>query len=348
MKKLLLSFALLFLVPCLYATDDVLYDKIDAHARNAPDKLVTDLDKLTAYLIKPAANEREKVRAFYVWISQNISYDVDLFRRYRPGVSLQITPADVLKQKKAVCQGYSDLLKAMCEIAGIEARVIPGYSKGFGNQNRTDFSNADHAWNAVRIGGEWQLIDATWGAGGLDEKMKYISKFNDKYFLSAPEEFVKDHMPLYPMWQLLDCPVSMRAFAQGDAAIEKELSARQKNCIRYRDQIEAFDQMSEAESMLKLAEAAYVFNPGNHVVMARGYMDFAHYMMSGIKRELRSREEIAQAVSVQEEALKYLKMADSVLGKVRDNSADMEKSFVSRNIKNSEQNLQSMKKILKG
>lgn len=324
------------------------YDQIDEHARNAPQNLDRDLDKLTAYLVRPAETDAEKVRAFYVWIAEHIDYDVSLFKRYRPGISLNITPEDVLKQGKAVCQGYSDLMIAMCTRVGIEARLVPGYSKGFGNENRTDFSNADHAWNAVKIDGKWQLLDATWGAGGLDENMNYVPKFNEKYFLADPKEFIKDHMPLYPMWQLLDCPVSMQAFALGGQALDQELADPSGDCIRFSEQISRFDQMEEAEQDLALARMAYAFNPDNHVVMARGYMDYAHYLMSGINRQLRSREEIEAAVSVQENALSYLRQAENVLDKVKGKAADREKEFVRQNIRNSEQNLRAMKKILQG
>jgi hypothetical protein len=345
MKKLSLLILLFLQWNLLRAAPPVDYEKIDAHARATPAKYGQNVDQLAKYLTKPAKNDYEKVRSFFVWMSENIAYDVDLFRRYRPGVSLNITAEDVLKKGKAVCQGYADLFNALCAEAGIESRLIPGYSKGFGNENRTDFSNADHAWNAVKIEGKWFLLDATWGAGGLNEKMQYKAQFNEKYFLANPQVFIKDHMPLQPMWQLLECPVSMQAFIRGGDVLQQELSS-QRTCEDFNQKIIAFEDMSEGERSMKAAEDAYRFNPANHLVMARGYMDFAHQVMSGIKREMSSREEIEDAVSAQEEALAYLKKAQQVLSKIRD-GAEMEKDFVGKNIKNSEDNLKAMKAVLK-
>lgn len=343
MKKLTLFFALL-ICTVSFGEPPQDYTRIDEHARNTPAKYTQSVDKLAAYLIKPAKNDYEKVRSFYVWLAKNIAYDVDLFRRYRPGTSLQIGPEDVLKEGKAVCQGYADLFNALCDEAGIESRLIPGYSRGFGNRNRKDFSTADHAWNSVQINGQWYLLDATWGAGGLDEKMQYRAEFNEKYFLTSPESFVEDHMPLQPMWQLLDCPVSIKAFSTGDEAIRQNV-AEGKNCTSFLNKISEFDAMPPADRELSAAEDAYLFNPDNHLVMARGYMDYAYHIMSGIKRQMSSRQEIEEAVNAQEEALLYLKKAQRVLGKVR-SGAEMEKDFVSKNIKNSEENLRSMKAVL--
>lgn len=320
------------------------YTRIDEHARNTPGRYAQNIEKLAAYLTKPAENDYEKVRSFYVWLSENIAYDVDLFRRYRPGASLEIGPEDVLAKGKAVCQGYADLFNALCDEAGIESRMIPGYSKGFGNRDRQDFSMADHAWNSVKIEGEWYLLDATWGAGGLNEKMQYKAQFNEQYFLTAPQKFIRDHMPLQPMWQLLDCPVSIQAFAAGGASLQQEI-AEGTDCIDYREKIRAFDVMAPAERDLRAAEDAYRFNPDNHLVMARGYMDYAHHIMSGIKRQMNSRREIEAAVRAQEEALSYLKNAKTVLSKIRQ-GAEMEKDFVNKNIKNSEDNLRAMKAVL--
>lgn len=320
------------------------YAEIDVHARAAPARYKKDVAGLAAYLTKPAQNDYEKVRSFYVWMSENIAYDVDLYRRYRPGTSLNAAPVEVLKKGKAVCQGYSDLFNALCKEVGIKSQLVPGYSKGFGNRNRTDFSNADHAWNSVYIEKQWYLLDATWGAGGLDEKMQYKAEFNEKYFLANPKEFIKDHMPLQPMWQLLDCPVSIETFAAGDEAIARALSA-DKNCQPYAEQIARYEDMEAADRSLSAARDAYQFNPDNHLVMARGYMDHAHFIMSGIKRQMNSRQEIENAVGAQEEALGYLKKAQEVLKKAK-KGGEVEMDFIKKNIKNSEENLKAMKAVL--
>ncbi|MGD1895192.1 MAG: transglutaminase domain-containing protein, partial [Cyclobacteriaceae bacterium] len=166
------------------------YSKIDQHARQAPAKLKNNLPKLTSYLIKPAKNDSERVRSFYVWISENIAYDVQLFRNYNPSRYKQSSPAEVLQRGKAVCQSYAELFQEMCRLANISSHVVPGYSKGFNYTPKSKFTNADHAWNVVKLDGKWHLVDVAWGSGGLDNKMKNSKLFNEEYFLTSPEDFV--------------------------------------------------------------------------------------------------------------------------------------------------------------
>lgn len=326
------------------------YQKIDEYARNAPEKVARNVESLTAYLIKPARNDREKVRSFFIWIAENITYDVQAYQAFDPYKSGEITAHDVLKNGKAVCQGYSQLFKEMCHLAGIKSYIVPGYSKGFGYQpGGKSFTSADHAWNAVELDGQWYLLDATWGSGGVDKQLKYVKQLKEQYFLSDPREFVKDHMPMEPMWQLLDCPVSLKAYRDGDEAIARELSDPDKRqCMDYDAAIVRREAMPEEERTLESAISAYAFNPENHGAMARGYMDYATFVMQGIKREMRSRKEIEAGVVLQEKALEYLKKAEALLKKVKDNSADRDKMLLQKNILVSEQNLKSMKSALKG
>ena len=70
----------------------------------------------------------------------------------------------VLKNRFAVCSGYANLYQALGEKMGLKSAVVIGYAKGLGYLVG-NASDANHAWNAVRINNSWYLIDATWGAG---------------------------------------------------------------------------------------------------------------------------------------------------------------------------------------
>jgi transglutaminase/protease-like cytokinesis protein 3 len=77
---------------------------------------------------------------------------------------------------------------------------------------RQVFTQPNHAWNAVRIEGQWRLLDSTWGAGYLSPAGEFVRAFNAHYFLTPPELFIYDHLPEDPQWQLLDPPISMQRF----------------------------------------------------------------------------------------------------------------------------------------
>lgn len=186
------------------------YDEIDAHALAAPASAEVSVSGLAAYLIQPAANDRERARAIFRWICENIDYDLGA---YFTGNIGSTNSTDVLKSKSSVCSGYSDLFSAMAREAGLEAVEIRGYGKGYSYRPGQRFSSPyNHAWNAVKINGSWYLMDPTWGAGYLGRDGKYYRWFDDHYFMTAPDEFIFDHLPGEESWQLLPEPLSKAEF----------------------------------------------------------------------------------------------------------------------------------------
>ncbi len=182
------------------------YNKIDDHALNAPSSAETSIESLASYLVAPARNEREKARAIFRWIAENIDYNIE---GYFSGDFGAQDANDLLKSRKSVCDGYSDLFESLAKGAGLEAVRIAGYGKGYGympGQNISGKSN--HAWNAVRINGSWYLVDCTWGAGYINEDKKYVREFDEHYFMTPPGEFIYDHFPDDSLWQLMEMPIS--------------------------------------------------------------------------------------------------------------------------------------------
>jgi transglutaminase/protease-like cytokinesis protein 3 len=340
MKRILLI--LFFVIPQAWASPQHDFQAIDEHARNAPASVTGNIEELAAYLVKPATNDVEKVRSFYVWIAENISYDVQAFLK---GVMLQYSPEEVLQKRKAVCQGYSGLFKALCEAVGIECKLIAGYSKGYGYVPKKSFTNSDHAWNAVYLNNRWHLLDVTWGAGGINDKQKFVKEFNEAYFLTDPVTFVFKHLPLDPMWQLLDCPVSIQDFAKGDEAVAAALKGGKK-CMDYEKAIADFEKLSAAEQELQTAKNAYAFNPDNPVALATAYVNYAYYLTKDVKQQLTSKQEILDAIQLQEETLTYLKTAEDLLKKSNDPHAQGLKTVVQQNISNGERNLKAMKEVV--
>ncbi|MEI6104741.1 MAG: transglutaminase domain-containing protein [Methanothrix sp.] len=192
------------------ATLNYSYEEIDRHALNVPASAESSVQALAAYLIEPAKNDREKARAIFRWITENIDYNVEVLFKGGSGAT---NSEDVLKSRKSVCYGYSDLFLSLAKEAGLEAVRISGYGKGYGYQPGKNVSGpANHAWNAVKINGTWYLMDSTWGAGYVSGDGKYVRRFDDHLFMTPPNQFIFDHFPEDAQWQLLDKPVSKREF----------------------------------------------------------------------------------------------------------------------------------------
>ena len=344
-KKLGVWVTLFLLVSLTRYSHATPFDQIDQHARNAPTRVTGDVEALTAYLVRPATNDLQKVRSFYVWIAENIAYDVGAFLHYNPNRYQKVLPNEVLKQRKAVCQGYAELFLAMCQISGIPCYLVPGYSKSI-NAGDRDFTSADHAWNAVKIDEQWHLLDVTWGSGGLTNQLKFVKEFNEKYFLSDPSTFIQDHMPLDPMWQLLDCPVRMTSFVSGEAAVQQDVAVSAADCREPRVRISTFEQLDANEKDLVSAQRAYAFNPANPWVLVHAYMNQAHHLMSSIPQQLRSRDAIEEALQVQEKAMTYLQKAQQVAASTKKREGEQLKNLLKANIENAENNLKGLRKAL--
>lgn len=115
-------------------------------------------------IIKGETNDLNKAKLIYRWIVENIKYA-------KPqDTQIGLTPYEVFTCKVAVCGGYSNLYKAMLNLAGIPAIVVTG-----------DTSAGAHAWNLVYANGEWFYSDSTWGSSSM------------KYFDLSVEDFSKDH-----------------------------------------------------------------------------------------------------------------------------------------------------------
>jgi len=178
----------------------------DSLADAAPPAIEQSVPALAAYLARAGSDEIMRARALYRWIAGHIDYDVAGFRAGNYG---DLSPEGVLRSRSSVCEGYARLAEALGTAMGLQVQVVPGWSKGYGYTSGQRFDGpTNHAWNAVSINGQWRLMDPTWGAGYLDEHTQFVRRFQEHYFLTAPDAFVFDHLPQDPRWQLLDRPIS--------------------------------------------------------------------------------------------------------------------------------------------
>lgn len=100
-----------------------------------------ELKKAVDSIISYNMSDFEKVFAINDYIINRYEYDYTLN---------SISPYSALTKSVAVCQGYAMTAYKMLEYAGIENKIIVGTAK-----------NISHAWNIVKIDGEWYQLDTT-------------------------------------------------------------------------------------------------------------------------------------------------------------------------------------------
>lgn len=186
------------------------YSRIDSFARNAPDSYARNINTLSDYLTAPARSDMDKVRVIYAWLVSHIRYDVEAANSpYRQKYYSEKEYASrVLQKRKGLCTGYALLFKYMLKRAGVDAVCIRGYARTSDEEAGRPVKIIDHEWNAVKIDGDWYLLDLAWAVSTAADG----TYSNDTYFLTSPEQFVSQHFPTDPRWQLLDNPISKADF----------------------------------------------------------------------------------------------------------------------------------------
>ncbi|MCC5612631.1 hypothetical protein LC612_39555 [Nostoc sp. CHAB 5834] len=187
---------------------EVDYSTIDAYARNAPASAARSLSTLSAYLTAPAKSDLAKARSVYAWITSHIRYDGNVFSGQKYSSEKEYANRS-LRSGKAVCTGFALLFKHLLLPAGIDVANIKGYARTFDSEAGRPIQRIDHEWNAVRLDGDWYLLDIAWAQttakGGTP---------NDYFFLTEPVEFAANHFPIDPRWQLLGSAISKTQFDQ--------------------------------------------------------------------------------------------------------------------------------------
>jgi transglutaminase/protease-like cytokinesis protein 3 len=190
------------------------YTNIDATARNVQYK--GDLKILVSDLTKNYSTEPEKARAIFIWITDNIAYDVKTFNKHKSrGFKCHGKDCSkkylewedkllekTLSKKMAVCEGYARLFKRMCDYAGLRTDVVSGYTK----DKPSDIGRMgelNHAWNGIILDGEYYYLDVTWASGGCTVGKKgklenFHKDYNNYYWLTPANKFFRDHFPQDP------------------------------------------------------------------------------------------------------------------------------------------------------
>ena len=339
-KNLLITIIASFSILILQAQE---FKSIDNYASQTPKKMAHDVSTLAKYLTAQAKTETQKVRAFYYWITNNVVYDTQQFFSNKVPTK-QIEGIDVLKKQKAVCQGYSQLFKEMCDATRITCYIVSGYSKGYGWNSKRKLIKSDHAWNIVKIDSNWYQIDVTWGSGYLNEKNKFVSEFSEDFFFTNPKTFIYKHLSEVPMWQLLDCPINIETYIKDSNAIKMFIQQSAK-CFSYKDSIEYFESLGAIDAKIYLAKSAYNYNNYASAQVGFAYMEKA-YQLSQILLQGKPMEHPAKSKTAQEEILKHYETAKKYFLKSKDPSAKQALGICKNNISAGKENLDVFKKLM--
>ena len=188
------------------------FDWISNQVGGITDEQEKTVETLAPILAAIGQSEMGKLRALYCWISDNLSYNGEI---YDGGTHKLPTAQDVLDHRNVVCTGFATLAKKLADQMGLQMVVVHGFAKGLNYDVAGDFTEYGHVWNAAMVDDEWKLIDFTWGQGySKTEEGRTVSvaAFDEKWFCTEPAKFAPTHFPFIEKWQCLEDPLTEGEF----------------------------------------------------------------------------------------------------------------------------------------
>lgn len=173
---------ILYFDGCTYSSRGTLtfkYRKSADIIKKHTELLLKKCDEIVQQIIKPGMTDFEKELAIHDYIIINCDYDVNALSDNRVIAPESFNAYGVLCLGTAVCEGYAEAAKMLMDRAGIECTIVIGTSKGEG-----------HAWNQVKIAGEYYNLDITWDDPIMADGSKSIYYH---YFNVTDKELSVDH-----------------------------------------------------------------------------------------------------------------------------------------------------------
>lgn len=208
MKFAIIVSFLFSLFICISLEAQKSYEEIDKHVLNLR-KLSPEVTEITNIIIAPYTTEKEKARAIFTWIANNITVNANSYLKGKSKninmssllntgneINLDAELNKVLKSKKALPSQYAYLFLRMCNIAGIKTVIVKGTLRMDSRLTGKVIKNGKDYWNVVFIDGKWYISDSFSGAGEINrEKKKFIRIFRSEFYLIEPEKAIITHYP---------------------------------------------------------------------------------------------------------------------------------------------------------
>ncbi len=172
------------------AKEDSRRQVLKKHLAQVISKPNWSVDQRLSAILRVAATDHEKAWLVYQWVTQYFRHDTALASKIGNPRNHSL---DSLYQKGGgSCAVYADVVQRLLEQAGLEVKTIYGTVKSGGRFSARSGLPVNHVWNAVKIDGQWRVIDATWGAGYLGNH-GFQREQSDLFFLMPPEVAVLSH-----------------------------------------------------------------------------------------------------------------------------------------------------------
>ena len=125
--------------------------------------------------ISASASDYEKAKYVFEILVQNVDYDASSENNQNI--------ISTFLNRATVCQGYACGTQYLLRLLGIQSAIVTGNANG-----------ESHAWNLVRLDGDYYFMDTTWGNSRYLDSSSQTEKYvNYNYLAVTKEEIEKTH-----------------------------------------------------------------------------------------------------------------------------------------------------------
>ena len=131
------------------------------------------------------ASDYQKEKKIHDYLVRHVAYGYPEGREFDDSMGYHAYGA--LVQGKAVCNGYAQAMKLLCDLAGVECSLITGRADG-----------ENHAWNLVCLDDEWYHVDVTWDDPEPDDPERLLYSYFNLDDIQMKESHIWDAEEFVP------------------------------------------------------------------------------------------------------------------------------------------------------
>lgn len=129
---------------------------LDIHISFEPEDLEARVREIVGEIVTPDMPDYEIVLRIHDYLVRNVDYvEEGAFTGMWSSYS-------AIMEGEAVCSGYAQAMLHLLTVAGVDATIIVG-----------EVSRGSHAWNMVKVQGDWYHLDATWNDTEKPGEIRY-------------------------------------------------------------------------------------------------------------------------------------------------------------------------------
>lgn len=172
-----------------YDEDRILRAWRDGSAKGLSEKdaaIFNAVRMVTGMCVTTDMSDCEKALAVHDWMVYNAEYDTNLLKQL-PDFEEDPdndNPYGFLVHRKGICKGYTSSFQLLMDVLGVECISVQGEADGAGE------GWEEHAWNMIRLDGEWYVVDCTW-----DDPLSYgtVSEASHHRYFCVTSDFIRAH-----------------------------------------------------------------------------------------------------------------------------------------------------------